>query len=71
MQEISKRILEAIRQINDLEPDVVVATGDLTDNGYHLEFLQVASYLSKKVHWWSSPATITLDMWAMKHLKKF
>lgn len=39
-------LLEAIRQINDMEPDVVVATGDLTDNGYYLEFLQVASYLS-------------------------
>lgn len=39
-------LLEAIRQINDMKPDVVVATGDLTDNGYYLEFLQVASYLS-------------------------
>lgn len=39
-------LLEAIRQINEMEPDVVVATGDLTDNGYYLEFLQVASYLN-------------------------
>ncbi|MEM4195984.1 MAG: metallophosphoesterase [Methanothermobacter sp.] len=39
-------LLEAIRQINELKPDATVITGDLTDNGYYLEFLQAAEYLS-------------------------
>ncbi|MEJ8543500.1 metallophosphoesterase [Methanothermobacter wolfeii] len=38
-------LLEAIRQINNLKPDVTVISGDLTDNGYYLEFLQAAEYL--------------------------
>ncbi len=39
-------LLQAINQINEMGPDVVIVTGDLTENGYYLEFLQVASYLN-------------------------
>lgn len=38
--------LEAVNQINDLEPDMVIVTGDITDNGYHSEFHKALEYLS-------------------------
>jgi Icc protein len=36
----------AIAEINELEPDVVVCTGDLTAHGYRPEFLQAREYLN-------------------------
>lgn len=42
---VEKTLLDAIDQVNDLNPDLVVLTGDLTDNGYYLEFLKVHEYL--------------------------
>lgn len=37
----------AIEEINALEPDLVIATGDLTENGYLSEFQLVKRYLDK------------------------
>ncbi len=42
---VEKTLLDAIAQINDLNPDLVVLTGDLTENGYYLEFLRVFEFL--------------------------
>lgn len=42
---VEKTLLDAIDQVNNLNPDLVVLTGDLTDNGYYLEFLKVNEYL--------------------------
>lgn len=38
-------LLEAIKKSNDLSPDVVIVTGDITENGYYLEFEQAVEYL--------------------------
>ncbi|MCK9151628.1 metallophosphoesterase family protein [Methanobacterium alcaliphilum] len=40
-------LLKAIGQINDLNPDLTIVTGDLTENGYYLEFLKASQYLEK------------------------
>ncbi len=37
----------AIIELNDLKPDIVVVTGDLTDQGYKQEYLLMKSYLDK------------------------
>ncbi len=36
---------EAIVEINNLEPDMVILTGDITENGYYAEFQQATKYL--------------------------
>lgn len=38
-------LFEAIKQVNNLNPDAVVITGDITENGYYHEYLQVTEYL--------------------------
>jgi 3',5'-cyclic-AMP phosphodiesterase len=38
--------LEVVKQLNELSPDMVIVTGDLTDNGYYSEFTRVKEYLS-------------------------
>ncbi|OQD58848.1 putative phosphohydrolase [Methanobrevibacter arboriphilus JCM 13429 = DSM 1125] len=38
--------LEVVNQINDLCPDMVIVTGDLTDHGYYSEFLKAKEYFS-------------------------
>ena len=38
--------MQAVGEINDLQPDMIILTGDLTDNGYHVEFEQATRYLS-------------------------
>ncbi len=38
-------LFEAIKQINNLNPEAVIITGDITENGYYHEYLQVADYL--------------------------
>ena len=35
----------AAQEINNLDPDMIILTGDLTDNGYYTEFEQVKKYL--------------------------
>ena len=42
---MEKTLLDAINHINELNPDLVVVTGDLTENGYYLEFLKAREYL--------------------------
>lgn len=38
--------LEVVNQVNDLKPDMVILTGDITDNGYYSEFHKAMEYLS-------------------------
>ena len=37
----------AIVEVNELEPDVVVCSGDLTTFGYRQEYLQARAYLDR------------------------
>lgn len=37
--------LKAVDEINNARPDMIILTGDLTDNGYYREFQQVKKYL--------------------------
>ena len=37
---------EAVNQINDLNPDMVIVTGDITDKGYYSEFQKAVEYLN-------------------------
>ena len=37
--------MKAAAEINQLNPDMIILTGDLTDNGYYKEFEQVTKYL--------------------------
>ena len=37
--------MQAISEINHLQPDMIVLTGDLTNNGYYVEFEQAKKYL--------------------------
>lgn len=36
---------KAVNEINDLQPDVTIVTGDITENGYYMEFERAAWYL--------------------------
>lgn len=38
-------LLDAIERINQLGPDATIVTGDLSENGYHLELEKAAEYL--------------------------
>ena len=38
-------LMKAVSEINHLQPDMMVLTGDLTDNGYYVEFEQAKKYL--------------------------
>ncbi|MBR0271992.1 MAG: metallophosphoesterase family protein [Methanobrevibacter sp.] len=38
--------MKAVSEINALQPDMIILTGDLTNNGYHREFKQAMKYLS-------------------------
>lgn len=38
-------LLSAINKSNKLNPDLVIVTGDITENGYYLEFERAAEYL--------------------------
>lgn len=37
----------AISEINDMCPDVTIVTGDVTENGYYMEFEKAAQYLDE------------------------
>jgi len=38
--------MEAVNEINNLKPDMIVLTGDLTNHGYYKEFEQATRYLT-------------------------
>lgn len=38
--------MQAVSEINDLNPEMVILTGDLTENGYYKEFQQASRYLA-------------------------
>lgn len=40
-------LLKSFDMVNDMDPDVVIVTGDLTENGYYLEMEQAAEYLEQ------------------------
>lgn len=37
---------EAVNQINELNPDIILLTGDITNNGYYSEFNKAIDYLN-------------------------
>ena len=37
--------MKAVAEINHLQPDMIILTGDLTEHGYYKEFQQVTKYL--------------------------
>ena len=37
--------IKAVTEINNLQPDMIILTGDLTENGYYTEFEQAKRYL--------------------------
>ncbi|MGL6298345.1 MAG: metallophosphoesterase, partial [Methanobacteriaceae archaeon] len=46
-EHFNKKIFnEGIKQINDLNPDMVLITGDIVDNGYYTEFLKAKELLN-------------------------
>ena len=38
--------MKAVNEINDLQPDMIILTGDITGNGYYKEFKQATRYLA-------------------------
>lgn len=38
-------LVKVIDEINEMDPDVVIITGDITENGYHMEFDKAAEYI--------------------------
>lgn len=38
--------MQAVSEINELQPDMIILTGDLTNRGYYVEFEQATRYLS-------------------------
>ena len=38
--------MQAVSEINHLNPDMIILTGDITDNGYYKEFQQATKYLA-------------------------
>ena len=37
--------MQAVTEINELQPDMIILTGDITENGYYKEFKQATRYL--------------------------
>ena len=44
---VEELLVNAIDDLNDIHPDVTIITGDITDNGYFLEFQKAVSYLDE------------------------
>ncbi len=38
-------LITVINEINEMKPDVTIITGDITENGYYIEFEKAAEYL--------------------------
>ena len=36
----------AVAEINELQPDMIILTGDITNNGYYKQFKQATKYLA-------------------------
>lgn len=41
-----EKFLQSVDEINDLSPDMILLTGDLTDNGYYKSFLKAKEYIN-------------------------
>jgi len=41
-----KVFMDAVTEINHLRPDMIILTGDITDNGYYKEYQQATKYLA-------------------------
>lgn len=39
-------LMKAAAEINELQPDMIILTGDITNNGYYVEFEQATRYLA-------------------------
>ena len=44
---VEELLLNAIDHINEIKPNVTIITGDITDNGYYLEYEKAAGYLDQ------------------------
>jgi 3',5'-cyclic-AMP phosphodiesterase len=44
---VANLLERAIMELNELEPDIVVCSGDLTTNGFRGEYAEAASYLAR------------------------
>ena len=44
---VDELLVNAIDDLNDIHPDVTIITGDITDNGYFLEFQKAVTYLDE------------------------
>lgn len=44
---VEELLINAIDYVNEIKPNVTIVTGDITDNGYYLEFEEAASYLDQ------------------------
>ena len=40
-----EKFLKAVSEINNLQPDMIILTGDLTEHGYYVEFERATKYL--------------------------
>ncbi|MBQ2831050.1 metallophosphoesterase [Methanobrevibacter sp.] len=38
--------MQAVSEINHLQPDMIILTGDVTEHGYHVEYKQATRYLA-------------------------
>ena len=39
------KFMNAVTEINNLQPDMIILTGDITEHGYYVEFQQATKYL--------------------------
>lgn len=40
-------LIKVIDEVNNIQPDITIITGDITENGYFMEFEKAADYLDK------------------------
>ena len=62
--------IKAVAEINAINPDMIILTGDLTNNGYYSEFIQATKYLEMMMHHYLQYLeTMMHVIWVMKLLK--
>ena len=44
---VDELLVNAINDLNEIHPDVTIVTGDITDNGYFLEYEEAVTYLDQ------------------------
>ena len=44
---VEELLVNAIDELNSMDPDITILTGDVTENGYYLEFQKAVPYLDK------------------------